>query len=185
MVNLLTAKALVDRKITVFGGDQWRPFVHVDDAAAGVFAALEQPLSVVGGQTYNIGFDQNNFTIGDVAETIKRVVPEAEVVDLGTDGDRRNYRVSFAKARQQLNLRSGWTIEMGVRQVMDAIQSGQVVDYQDPLYSNVKSLKEKVVAGHVPDQPAEITLSYRLDLTKPRGVWTDSVLVVPPQVPAG
>lgn len=146
VVNLLTAKALVDRVITIFGGDQWRPFVHVDDAALAIFLALEAPLNVVRGQVFNVGSDDQNYTIQQVGELIHRLVPNAQLISQATDGDRRNYRVNFGKIANILGFEPQWTLEQGIRQVMEAIHSGHVTSYQDIAYSNVKFLNEQGTA---------------------------------------
>jgi nucleoside-diphosphate-sugar epimerase len=142
VINLLTAKAMVDGQITVMGGDQWRPFVHVDDAANAVCRALEVPRALVHSQVFNVGSNQQNYTIQQVGELIHRLVPTAELIDKGFDGDRRNYRVNFHKIQRQLGFMPQWTMEEGVRQVITAIQEGKVTDYQEALYSNVKFLRE-------------------------------------------
>ena len=146
VINLLTAKALMEKRITVYGGDQWRPFVHVDDAALSLLKALEAPRVAVQNEIFNVGSDDQNFTIAQVGEIIQQLVPEAELVDLGADGDRRNYRVSFAKIREELNFESQWTVTQGALQVVDAIRGGRVKDYQEPQYSNVKFLSEEGIA---------------------------------------
>lgn len=143
VVNLLTAKAVVEGKITVMGADQWRPFVHVEDAALSVQRVLEAPWNVVRGQIFNVGSDEQNYTIGQVGQIIHQMVPTAELLDLGQDGDRRNYRVSFAKIRDAIDFAPEWTLEQGIQQVIDALKSGQVEDYRDARYSNVKFLKEE------------------------------------------
>lgn len=143
VINLLTAKALRDGKITVFGGDQWRPFVHVHDAAHAVFAALEAPLKVVRDQVFNVGSDPQNMTIQQVAEVIAEEVPGSEVVTMGNDTDKRNYRVSFAKISRDLNFSPRWTVREGVKQVREALKAGAVDDYTAAQYSNLKSLTEE------------------------------------------
>jgi nucleoside-diphosphate-sugar epimerase len=143
VVNLLTAKALVDGQITVFGGDQWRPFLHVDDAALAIFKALEAPLSLVHNQVFNVGSDDQNYTIQQVGEIVHRLVPAAQFLSMGLDGDRRNYRVSFSKIRNILGFVPMWTVEQGVQQVIQAIGCGKVRDYQDARYSNAKFLGEE------------------------------------------
>ena len=145
VVNLLTAKAIVDGKITVFGEDQWRPFVHVDDASLAVATALDASLDVVGGEIFNVGGDAGNMTLGDVGRMIQRMVPTAELIASGSDGDRRNYRVDFAKIRNRLGYKPMWTVEMGVRQVIDAFENGRVEDYTASQYSNVKFLSEEAL----------------------------------------
>lgn len=143
VVNLLTAKAVLDGEITIFGGDQWRPFLHVDDAALAVLTALEAPLHAVRNQVFNVGSDDQNYTINQIGDLVRSFVPSATITSRGSDGDRRNYRVSFAKVHRALDFRPKWSIEAGIRQVIDAISSGQVTDYQDAKYSNVKFLSDE------------------------------------------
>lgn len=141
VVNLLTAKAYVDKGITVFGGDQWRPFVHVLDAARAVGMVVDAPVEAVAGRVFNVGSDEQNATLGDVGRLINVVVPDAEYVDSGRDGDRRNYRVSFRRIREELGFLPEWSLEAGIRQVLKALASGDVGDYRAPEYSNVAWLK--------------------------------------------
>lgn len=145
VVNLLSAKAMLDKQITVINGDQWRPFLHVDDAAQSVFAAMKAPINVVKNQVYNVGSDSLNYTIKQAGELINQQVPEAELLDLVSDQDRRNYRVSFDKIQSQLNYKTKWTLQQGILQVIDAVKAGQVVSYKDPKYSNASYLKEAVL----------------------------------------
>lgn len=147
VVNLLTAKAIIEKKITLFGGDQWRPFLHVDDAAAAVLAALSAPIAAVGGEVFNVGSDAENYTLGGVAEIIKRLVPDAEIIEMGANQDRRNYRVSFKKIKDQLRFEPAWTVERGVEQVAGAIRNGSIKNYKDPAYSNVAFLSEEGLQG--------------------------------------
>jgi len=143
VMNLLTAKAIVEGNITVRGSDQWRPFVHVNDAAAAVFKVLEAPISTVRNQVFNVGSDEQNFTIGQIGDLIQKLVPTAEILDLGPDGDRRNYRVDFGKIRSALGFIPQWRVEDGIQQVIEAISSGRVADYRDARYSNVKFLSDE------------------------------------------
>lgn len=142
VVNLLAAKGKIDGQITVFGGSQWRPFVHVDDAALGVFKALETPLAIAGNQIFNVGSDEQNRTIRQIGELIHEQLPAADLIVEENDVDKRNYRVSFAKIRNQLGFEPSWTLENGIRQVVEAVANGDVQDYRDAKYSNVKFLRE-------------------------------------------
>lgn len=143
VINLLTAKACREKTITLFGGDQWRPFLHVEDAALGVLKALEAPLDVVRGQIFNVGSNEQNFTLEQAGRIIAERVEGAQVVEMGTSEDRRNYRVNFSKIQRTLGFEPAWTLEAGVDQVKEAVLSGRVVDYQSSEYSNVKSLIEE------------------------------------------
>jgi nucleoside-diphosphate-sugar epimerase len=142
VVNLLCAKAVRDETITVFGADQWRPFVHVNDVATAICMTLEAPVDVVGGEAFNVGSDAQNYTLGDVAELIRRQVPEAKVVSDATCVDRRNYRVSFEKIRNRLNFEPAWTLERGIAQAVALVRSNEVGHYALPTYSNALFLKE-------------------------------------------
>jgi nucleoside-diphosphate-sugar epimerase len=142
VVNLLTAKALVDGEITISGGDQWRPFLHVDDAALAVLNTLEAPFALINNEVFNVGSDQQNHTIQQVGEIIHRMIPAAQLINTGSDGDRRNYRVNFSKIRNTLGFVPQWTLEQGVRQVAEIIKSGKIQDYRAVRYSNVKFLND-------------------------------------------
>ncbi len=142
VVNLLSAKACIDGKITVFGGDQWRPFVHVEDAAKAMLLAVAAPVDKVRNQIFNVGSDEQNATLGQVGRLIQRLIPDAEYIDSGQDGDRRNYRVRFDKIREMLGFEPSWTLEQGVLQVAEAVRSDRVTDYRDASHSNVRFLTE-------------------------------------------
>jgi nucleoside-diphosphate-sugar epimerase len=143
VVNLLTAKAVMDGQITIEGGDQWRPFLHVDDAARAILHTLESPLPKIHNQAFNVGGDQHNHTIQQVGELIHELVPFAELINLGCGGDPRNYRADFKKIREQLGFVPHWTVKEGIKQVIDSIRRGEVKDYHAAKYSNVKFLAEE------------------------------------------
>ncbi len=142
VVNLLAAKALVDKIITVYGRDQWRPFLHVHDAGRSVMAALEARSENVEPVIFNVGCDEQNKTLGQVGELIQIMVPDAALHCTEENVDRRNYRVEFRRIRETLNFMPVWTLESGIQQVLDAISTGKVRNYQDPKYSNVKFLSD-------------------------------------------
>lgn len=137
VINLLTAKALLERQITVYGGDQWRSFVHVDDAARAVHTVLQAPVDTVRGQVFNIGGNEQTFTIREVGEMIHHHVPSAELI-LSDAVDPSDYRIDAEKARRTLGFMPRWTVDDGICQVMDAVHSGQIRDYRAERYSNVR-----------------------------------------------
>jgi nucleoside-diphosphate-sugar epimerase len=143
VVNLLCAKAARDGAITVFGSDQWRPFVHVQDVAQAITITLRAPVELVAGDVFNVGSDAQNYTLGEVAELIKRQAPDAEITSDETFQDKRNYRVSFDKIRSRLGFEPAWTLERGITQVLAIVRSNQVGHYSLPTYSNVLYLKER------------------------------------------
>ncbi len=134
VVNLLTAKACTDRRITVRGGGQWRPFVHVRDAGNAYIKVLEAPLSRVSGQIFNVGSNVLNITIGEAGERIGRLVPEAEVVVEPSD-DSRNYRVEFSKIERALGFKAEVGLEQGVNEIVSEFKQGRFKDWRGPQYS--------------------------------------------------
>jgi len=146
VVNLLTAKAISEGKITVIDGDQWRPFLHVDDAAMSIFQVMEAPPAMVANEVFNVGSDSQNYTIEQVGDLVRDRVPTAELVKSTSGADPRNYRVSFKKIARHLRFEPQWTLEKGIEQVIAAFRSGEIVDYRAPEYSNAKFLSEQGVA---------------------------------------
>ncbi len=141
VVNLLAAKAMQEGLVTIYNGEQWRPFLHVVDAAEAIVRSLEAPISLVSGQIYNVGDSRLNYTLTSVAERILDAFPGTEI-EHKDNSDRRNYRVSFEKIRQQLGFSCSKTLEQGIAELKQAFQAGQISDYRAPLYSNVKFLTE-------------------------------------------
>lgn len=145
VVNLFAAKACTEGEIQVFGGDQWRPFVHVADVGEAIRLSLFSPLDVTAGRVFNVGSEQQNYTIAQVAELVASLVPGTKVVMNGQDVDRRDYRVSFDRIKNELGFQPRMTVEAGVREIVEAIRAGRIRNYRDPKYSNLLSLKDEEV----------------------------------------
>jgi nucleoside-diphosphate-sugar epimerase len=144
VVNLLTAKAIEEGVITIYNGDQWRPFIHVDDVAQATLLTLFAPLEAVSGEVLNVGDDRLNYTLGQVAEQIRALIPGTRI-EYTENSDRRNYRVSFKKAQDSLGFRAQYTLQDGILEIKRAYETGLVRNYKQPLYSNLKYLKERGV----------------------------------------
>jgi len=152
VVNLLTAMALVDGKITIFNGDQWRPFLHVRDAALAIFKCLAAPLDQVGEQTFNVGSNAQNHRIREVGDIIHDLAPRAELRSTLTGGDVRDYRVDFSKIEAGLGFEPQWTVADGARQIIDALTSGAISNHRDPIYDNFKLFSQKCLDKLRPEQ---------------------------------
>lgn len=139
VVNLLSAKAVKDGKITVFGGDQWRPFVHVSDAANSIVTVLEAPLEKIKGEVFNVGSTKNNFTINRVGELVKEIVPSAELLIEDKDVDKRNYRVDFSKIENVLGFGVKFNVIDGIKEIVQFSKENKYGDYCSEVYSNHKT----------------------------------------------
>jgi nucleoside-diphosphate-sugar epimerase len=131
VVNLLTARALRDRAVSIFGGEQWRPFVHVDDVARAIQLSLEADLDRVGGQTLNVGDNRENYQMKDLGPVLVREVPGTEVRVVKEVVDQRSYHVVFDKIERLLGFHAGHGVADGIREVRDAIRSGRIPDPSD------------------------------------------------------
>jgi nucleoside-diphosphate-sugar epimerase len=140
VVNLLTAKALREGVVTIYNGQQWRPFIHVHDVAAAMITVLNAPTAQVSGETFNVGNTRQNFTLTEIAEKIRAQFPGTRVEHV-ENADRRDYRVSFNKIESRLAFRCRYSVEDGIRQIVAGMRSGEIADYTDAWYSNQKYLK--------------------------------------------
>jgi nucleoside-diphosphate-sugar epimerase len=140
MVNTITARAAIDGKVQILGPKQWRPHLHVQDAAEAFVRAVTAE-EHTGVATYNVGNNNQNFTIGQIADKVTGVLPNVEVEYTEANGDRRSYRVSFDRIRERLGFTPRYCVDDAIREVLDSLQSGSISDYRAPVYHNVKYLQ--------------------------------------------
>nr|MBC8227324.1 NAD(P)-dependent oxidoreductase [Gammaproteobacteria bacterium] len=143
VVNLLTARAYIEKSMTVYGPNQVRPFLHVSDAAESVLKVLNAPIESVNNEVFNVGSTDQNYTLLELAEIIKTKIPDSEINIEADNMDSRNYNVSFAKISRQLNFQTTFSLEMGIDQVIDEFDKGKITDYKESKYSNVLHLSEE------------------------------------------
>ncbi len=136
VVNLLTARAIRSGRITIYNGEQWRPFMHVYDAARCFLACLEVGnLDVVSGEIFNAGSFELNHRLSEVAEIISTVIPTVEVEHVDNQ-DRRNYRVSFDKIHSRLGFVCERTLEQGIHEIADMVRRSEVKDFSTEMFNN-------------------------------------------------
>ena len=143
VVNLLAARAKQEGVITIYNGEQWRPFIHVRDLAEAIFRVLDAPAGLVSGEIFNVGDKRLNYTLSQVADTIRAVFPNVRVEHV-ENSDRRNYRVNFDKLFNRTGFRARYTLRDGVEELRKAFDERLITDYMDLRYHNQRYLK---VAG--------------------------------------
>jgi nucleoside-diphosphate-sugar epimerase len=155
VLNLLTVKALQYGRISVFGGEQYRPLLHVRDVAEAVVPTLFSEHRGI----YNL--ESENVTIRALAERIAAFYPEvqAEFTDMPFQ-DLRNYRVSSEKARAAFGFEPKLTVEDGIRQVATVVREGRVSDTSVPRYSNLDFLRPLLVPERSP-LGTEVVVTHR------------------------
>jgi nucleoside-diphosphate-sugar epimerase len=140
VVNLLTAKARQEGVITIYNGEQWRPFVHVRDLVDATVRVLEAPVRLVSGEVFNVGDTRLNHTLAEVADVIRDVFPNVRVEHVD-NADRRNYRVNFNKLVSRTGFRARYTLRDGVEEIKKAFDERLITDYTDLRYHNQRYLK--------------------------------------------
>jgi nucleoside-diphosphate-sugar epimerase len=137
VVNILTKRAVEGQKLSVFGGEQWRPLLHVRDVAKAFLFGLDNGVRGL----YNLS--ACNMKIAEIAEAIKGVIPTAQVEykDIKFE-DLRNYRTSTKKI-----LDKGWrptlTLQDGILELQKVFQESRISNLNDPVYSNQAFIKNK------------------------------------------
>lgn len=131
VVNILTVKARQLGKVKVYGGDQYRPLLHVRDAAL----AIAQNLTTEHRGVFNLG--AKNVRIVDLAERVRCFVPDVLIERVGTTfEDARNYRVSTEKSDTVLGFVPEYTVDEGIEEIRALADSGRLADVDNPRYSN-------------------------------------------------
>jgi len=137
VVNILTAKALIDKKISVFGGEQWRPLLHVNDVSNAISHCLKTDVSGI----YNL--HHKNYRIIDIAREIENKVKdvELEVTPMSFE-DARNYQVSSQKLLDETGFEASIELINGINEIYDLIFQNRIKDITDPRYSNQNFLQK-------------------------------------------
>jgi nucleoside-diphosphate-sugar epimerase len=139
-VNILTNHAINNGRITVFGGEQLRPNIHVDDMTDLYLLLLERPDEAVSGKTWNAGY--HNLKVRAIADMVRDEVGEkVDIVVTPTD-DHRSYHVSSEKIRRDLGFIAGRTVKDAIVDLKNAFVAGKVPNSMtDDRYYNIKRMQ--------------------------------------------
>jgi len=136
VLNVLTIRAVLEGTMSVFGGEQYRPLLHVKDVATAVIPHLNDSTSGI----YNLSTE--NVTILQLAERIQKIVSEVNIEQTEISfQDARNYRVSTDKVKDELSFLPRYTIENGIQEVANAITQKRIKDVGNPKFNNSESLR--------------------------------------------
>jgi nucleoside-diphosphate-sugar epimerase len=139
-VNILTNYAVNSGRITVFGGGQKRPNIHIDDMAAVYLRVLEAEDEQISGRIFNAGYQ--NHTVLELAERIRSVVGTATEIVTTPSDDNRSYHISSDKIRRELGFVPTHTIEDAARGLVDGFRAGRIPDpMTDIRYYNIKTMQ--------------------------------------------
>lgn len=140
-VNILTTHAFFNKKIKVFGGDQLRPNIHIDDMVAAYLSCLSASKEQIDGKIFNVGFQ--NLPVSEIAQVVKHAFDENIEIEVVPTNDNRSYHVSSEKIQRELGFTPQYTIQKAVIDLKTAFEQQLVKNpFTNELYYNIKQMQQ-------------------------------------------
>lgn len=134
-------------------GTPWRPIVHIEDISRAFIAAVEAPRESIHNQAFNIGMNEENYQVSQLAEIVKETVPGCRIEFAQDAGpDKRNYRVDFSKAAAVLpDFRPLWNARRGATELLEAYKRVGLVleDFEGPRFKRIDHIKHLLDVGRL------------------------------------
>ena len=139
-VNILTNHAINKGEITVFGGEQMRPNLHIEDMADLYVYLLELPKEKIHKKIWNAGYE--NYRVREIAEMVSKVIDQSIPIKTVPTDDIRSYQVSSRKIAEDIGFVAKHSIEEAVRDLKNSFNAGRVPDpLTNPRYYNIKTMQ--------------------------------------------
>jgi len=154
VLNNLVAWAFTSGKVMLKSdGSPWRPIVHIEDISRAFLAVLQAPREAVHAQAFNVGRDDQNYRIREIAQIVKETVPGCEIAFADDAGpDKRNYRADFSKiARVLPGWQPQWDARKGARQLYETYRAIglKLEDFEGPRYRRIDQIKHLIASGQL------------------------------------
>jgi nucleoside-diphosphate-sugar epimerase len=161
VLNNLVAWAMTTGRVYIKSdGTPWRPIVHIEDISRAFIAVLHAPREVVHNQAFNVGRNEENYQIRDLAKIVEDLVPDCRVeYAAGAEPDKRSYRVDFSKLAYTLPaFKPQWNAWRGVKQLYEAYRQTDVrlEDFEGPKYKRIDHIKQLLKSSRL-----DTTLRWR------------------------
>lgn len=141
VVNILTSHGFHNQSLKVFGGEQLRPNIHIQDMVDLYLQLLEQPAALVDGETYNAGYE--NHSVLELAEMVRDQLGGGIPIAVVPTDDPRSYHVSSEKMRRRLGFVPRHSIRDAIAELQQAFAAGRVPDaMNDPVYYNIRRMQQ-------------------------------------------
>jgi nucleoside-diphosphate-sugar epimerase len=156
VINNLVAHAYTSGLVYMMSdGTPWRPVVHIEDISRAFLAVLNAPREAVHNQAFNVGSNEENYTIRELAEIISEVVPGCRIEYAPNAGpDKRTYRVDFSKIRRVFpEFIPQWSTRKGAEELYAAYQQVQLQseDFEGPRFRRINYIQQVMEAGRLSD----------------------------------
>ena len=141
VVNILTNLAFNEREISIFGGKQLRPNIHIDDMVRSYILMLEAKKDDISGEVYNVGYD--NLSIENIATKVKNIIGEDVKLKTTPTDDNRSYHISSGKIQKQLDFSPKFGVEDAIRDLKLAFEKKLLPNsLSDDVYFNIKRMEK-------------------------------------------
>lgn len=138
VINVMTAYAWRDGQVSILGGGkQRRPLIHVKDVSRAFIMLAEAEPKKVNREVYNVGDDNQNYRVFQIANMIKNKIPNTKLIRVPDDTDPRDYHVSFEKIHDTFSFKATVSPEEAVDEIVEALNKG-LVDFDDPKTNTMK-----------------------------------------------
>ena len=139
-VNILTNHAINNGVIKVFGGEQMRPNIHMDDMVRVYQEALQWPAAAIDGKIYNVGYQ--NYKVRDIADMVREVIGSQVRIETVPTDDHRSYHVSSERIRRELGFVATRSVEDAARDLQKAFSENRIPDpMADDRYYNIQRMQ--------------------------------------------
>jgi len=142
-INSMVLELFKSQLIVVRGKSNSRPFIHIKDAVRAYQKVIEAPLKIISGQIFNVGSDEQNYKMGNIAENIIKAIGIKCELKLGDTNDHRSYITSFKKIKDSLGFVSQFSISNGAKEIYNALSTNQIDDSMKTItlewYKHIKS----------------------------------------------
>lgn len=153
VLNNLAGFAWTTKEIRMTSdGTPWRPLVHVEDICQAIMLVLQAPRGAIHNEIFNVGDDEQNYRIRDIAAIVGRVFDDCILTFGRPSGDNRSYRTSFAKLRSRVpEFHCAWTAERGARQLRDVFEQVQMTaeTFSFRAFSRLKQLTYLIASQQI------------------------------------
>ena len=127
-VNRMVLDSFKNNKIFVSSKSNKRPFIHINDVARSYLLAITAKKNKIGGQIFNVGSENQNYKMGDLANEIAKICDTKCDIEIGETNDHRSYFASFKKIQNILGFNTDYNIEDGVKEMYESLKTGEITD---------------------------------------------------------
>ena len=143
VVNTFSKSAHINKELNIFGGDQWRPNIHVSDVSKCIIHLLKDRSGKSFNKIFNLSNNNLNLKINDLAKKVSKVFKNSELKIDKRLTDKRNYRVSSKKLKDEMGFEAKTDLETGINELKDFFNKNKNKNFDNKIYSNFETLKDE------------------------------------------